>query len=255
MSGSALSGDLRSASWTSSGTSSTTSTARPRSPGWRSPAPEDLLDAPGTAGRPPRGTELKILGDDDRPVPRRRHRPDLRQELDALRGLHGRRREGHGRRDDVHGRRRPPRRRGAAVRRGPRRRHDRLGRRERVPAGGRGDARQAPEGGRGGGGRRRGREVGPGAEGVRGQEGRVEREGAQEARQGQPGRLQGAAGDRVPRRAAAQRGRQGAQARARGGGERAERYEIPPERLERWLERWAEQHGGIGARARPAPSA
>jgi acyl-CoA synthetase (AMP-forming)/AMP-acid ligase II len=31
--------------------------------------PRDLLDAPGTAGRAPRGTELKILGDDDRPVP------------------------------------------------------------------------------------------------------------------------------------------------------------------------------------------
>ena len=33
--------------------------------------PKDLLDAPGTAGRPPRGTELEILGDDDRPGPRR----------------------------------------------------------------------------------------------------------------------------------------------------------------------------------------
>jgi acyl-CoA synthetase (AMP-forming)/AMP-acid ligase II len=31
--------------------------------------PKDLRDAPGTAGRPPAGTELKILGDDDRPVP------------------------------------------------------------------------------------------------------------------------------------------------------------------------------------------
>jgi acyl-CoA synthetase (AMP-forming)/AMP-acid ligase II len=31
--------------------------------------PEDLRDAPGTAGRPPKGTELEILGDDDRPVP------------------------------------------------------------------------------------------------------------------------------------------------------------------------------------------
>ena len=30
--------------------------------------PKDLRDAPGTAGRPPRGTELEILGDDDRPV-------------------------------------------------------------------------------------------------------------------------------------------------------------------------------------------
>jgi acyl-CoA synthetase (AMP-forming)/AMP-acid ligase II len=30
--------------------------------------PKDLLEAPGTAGRPPRGTEVAILGDDDRPV-------------------------------------------------------------------------------------------------------------------------------------------------------------------------------------------
>jgi fatty-acyl-CoA synthase len=30
--------------------------------------PRDLRDAPGTAGRPPRGTELRILGDDDQPV-------------------------------------------------------------------------------------------------------------------------------------------------------------------------------------------
>src|SRR5688500_14419993 len=29
----------------------------------------DLPDAPGTAGRPPRNTEIAILGDDDRPVP------------------------------------------------------------------------------------------------------------------------------------------------------------------------------------------
>jgi len=31
--------------------------------------PKDLRDAPGTAGRAPRGTELEILGDDDRPLP------------------------------------------------------------------------------------------------------------------------------------------------------------------------------------------
>ena len=30
--------------------------------------PKDLREAPGTAGRPPSGTELAILGDDDRPV-------------------------------------------------------------------------------------------------------------------------------------------------------------------------------------------
>jgi acyl-CoA synthetase (AMP-forming)/AMP-acid ligase II len=32
-------------------------------------SPKDLREAPGTAGRPPRNTELEILGDDDRPVP------------------------------------------------------------------------------------------------------------------------------------------------------------------------------------------
>ncbi|MEA2310957.1 MAG: hypothetical protein QOE28_925, partial [Solirubrobacteraceae bacterium] len=32
-------------------------------------SPKDLRDAPGTAGRPPRGTEVKIFGDDDREVP------------------------------------------------------------------------------------------------------------------------------------------------------------------------------------------
>ena len=31
--------------------------------------PKDLREAPGTAGRPPAGTELAILGDDDRPLP------------------------------------------------------------------------------------------------------------------------------------------------------------------------------------------
>src|SRR5215218_9091508 len=31
--------------------------------------PEDLREAPGTAGRPPRNTELEILGDDNRPLP------------------------------------------------------------------------------------------------------------------------------------------------------------------------------------------
>jgi fatty-acyl-CoA synthase len=32
-------------------------------------SPKDLIEAPGTAGRPPRNTELNILGDDNRPVP------------------------------------------------------------------------------------------------------------------------------------------------------------------------------------------
>ena len=38
--------------------------------GWATIAtPEDMREAPGTAGRPPRGTEVRILGDDGEPVP------------------------------------------------------------------------------------------------------------------------------------------------------------------------------------------
>ena len=83
------------ASWTSSGTSSTTSTARPRWPGRRSPRPRDLRAAPGTAGRPPRGTVVKIYDEDGHELPQRRGRPHLRRQRDAVRGLHGRRLEGH----------------------------------------------------------------------------------------------------------------------------------------------------------------
>ena len=60
-SGSALAGrPRRRAGWTSSATRSTTSTARPRWPGRRSPRPADMRAAPGTAGRPPRGTVVKL---------------------------------------------------------------------------------------------------------------------------------------------------------------------------------------------------
>ena len=116
--------------------------------------PEDLRAAPGTAGRPPLGTVVKLLdenGPRGRPGPDRAH---LRGQRDGLRGLHRRRQQGGDRGADEHRRRGPPRRGRAPVRRRPRRRNDRQRRRERVPARGRGPARR-PRGRRGGGGDRR----------------------------------------------------------------------------------------------------
>ena len=55
--------------WTSSATTSTTSTGPPRSPTRRSPTPTDLREAPGSAGRPPYATVVKILDEHGRPVP------------------------------------------------------------------------------------------------------------------------------------------------------------------------------------------
>ena len=59
-----------SAGWTCSARTSTTSTARPRSRGRRSPRPADLRAAPGTAGRPPRGTVVKLYDEDGATVGR-----------------------------------------------------------------------------------------------------------------------------------------------------------------------------------------
>ncbi len=56
--------------------------------------PEDLRAAPGTAGRPPLGTVVKLLDAEGREVPRGRAGADLRRERDGLRGLHRRRRQG-----------------------------------------------------------------------------------------------------------------------------------------------------------------
>ena len=60
--------------WTSSATTSTTSTARPRSPTPPSPTPQDLREAPGTAGKPPHATIVQDLRR-GRPAGRRRARP------------------------------------------------------------------------------------------------------------------------------------------------------------------------------------
>ena len=76
--------------------------------------PEDLRAAPGTAGRPPRGTIVKLYDDDGREVakPGETGRIFVGND-DAVRGLHRRRRQGRDRRPDVHRRRRPLRRRRA----------------------------------------------------------------------------------------------------------------------------------------------
>ena len=129
--------------------------------------PEDLRAAPGTAGRPPMGTVVKLLDADGREVAAGRGRADLRRQRDDVRGLHRRWQQGDRQRPDEHRRRRALRRRRAAVRRRPRRRDDRQRRRERLSTRGRGPARR-PRVDRGGGGRRRSRRaVRPAPEGVR----------------------------------------------------------------------------------------
>ena len=72
--------------------------------------PEDMRAAPGTAGRPPRGTVIRIVDEDGNDVARGRDRPDLHRQPDGLRGLHRRRRQGAPRRPALLGRRRPLRR-------------------------------------------------------------------------------------------------------------------------------------------------
>ena len=77
--------------------------------------PEDLRAAPGTAGRPPIGTVVKLLDDAAAArCPPGRDRAHLRRQRDDVRRLHRRRRQGDRRRADEHRRRRPPRRRTAA---------------------------------------------------------------------------------------------------------------------------------------------
>ncbi len=62
---------------------------------WASIAtPDDLRAAPGTAGRPPLGTVVKLLDADGLEVPARRERADLRRQRDDVRRLHRRRWQG-----------------------------------------------------------------------------------------------------------------------------------------------------------------
>ena len=56
--------------------------------------PEDLRAAPGTAGRPPRGTVVRLYDEDGPRGAAGRGRADLRRQRDVLRGLHRRRRQG-----------------------------------------------------------------------------------------------------------------------------------------------------------------
>ena len=105
--------------------------------------PEDLRLAPGTAGKAPRGTIVRIYDDAGSARADGRDGADLRRQRDAVRGLHGRRRQGHDRRADELGRRRPSRPGGPPVHRRPRRRHDHLGRGERVSRRGGGLPRRA----------------------------------------------------------------------------------------------------------------
>ena len=103
--------------------------------------PEDLRAAPGTAGKPPRGTIVRLFDDDGNEVGEgETGRIFVGNDL-AFEGY-----TGGGNKDAIDGpallrRRRPLRRRRAPVHRRPRRRHDRLGRRERLPRRGRGPAR------------------------------------------------------------------------------------------------------------------
>ena len=54
--------------------------------------PEDLRAAPGTAGRPPLGTVVKLLDEEGREVAPGQTGQDLRRQRDDVRGLHRRRR-------------------------------------------------------------------------------------------------------------------------------------------------------------------
>ena len=184
--------------------------------------PDELRAVPGTAGRPPRGTIVKIIDADGREVPQgvtgRIFVANENQfegytgggNKEVIQGLMSSGDVGHfdangllfvdGRDDDM------------IISGG-----------ENVfPREGRGPARRPPRGARGRRARRARSGVRPAPAGVRraDREGRGVRGRPEEARPRPPRALQGAARDRVPRRAAAQPDRQGAQARAARAGDR-----------------------------------
>ena len=168
-------------------------------------------------GSPPMGTVVKLLDEQGREVARGAGRAHLRRQRDGLRGLHRRRRQGGRRRADEHRRRRPFRRGRPPVRRRARRRDDRLAAArtcsrarsrtcspttrasKRPPSSASPDERVRPA---------LKAFVVPrdGAE--------LERGDGQGVRQAEPRPLQGPARRGLPGGAAAQRDRQGAQARA-----------------------------------------
>ena len=137
------------AGWTTSATTSTTSTAPPRSPTPRSRRPRTCAGRPRRPATRRTATVVRIYDEDGHEVPPGDVGPHLRRQRPALRGLHRRRQQGHDRRADVDRRRGPLRRRRAPVRRRARRRDDRLRRRERLPQGGRGLPGRPRGGGRG----------------------------------------------------------------------------------------------------------
>ena len=143
---------------------------------WASIAtPADMRAAPGTAGKPPRGTVVKLYDEHGVEVPTgATGRIFVGNEM-LFEGYTGGGTQGRDRHADGHRRRRPLRRGRPPVRRGPRRRDDRVGRRERLPEGGRGPARP-PRGGR------RGRRAGRGGQGLRPAPARVRRARARQAR-------------------------------------------------------------------------
>ncbi len=181
--------------------------------------PVDMLEAPGTVGKPVPNTRVVLLDEQGRPVPTGEiGRIFVGSELmfdgytddsasrDMAEGMMTVGDLGH---MDSRG---PP------VRRCARGRHDRLRRGERVPGRGRGGAAPARRRQRGGRGRRRRRALRPAA-------GRLRRPGvrqrsvdrpARRVRAREPGALQGAARVPAARRAPAQRDRQGAETEAEG---------------------------------------
>ena len=80
----------------------TTCTARPRWRGSRSRSPSDLRAAPATAGRPPRGTILRLLDGDGEPVARRHAWSDLRGKRPPVFRLHRQGEQADHRRTDGH---------------------------------------------------------------------------------------------------------------------------------------------------------
>ena len=104
--------------------------------------PEDLRAAPGTAGRPPRGTTVRLFDENGQEVPQGEvGRIFVGNEM-SFEGYTGGGGKEVDRRPALQRRRRPHRRRRPPLHRRPRRRDDRLRRRERLPARGRGPARR-----------------------------------------------------------------------------------------------------------------
>ena len=119
--------------------------------------PEDMRAAPGTAGKSPRGTVVKLFDEKGVEVPPgETGRIFVGNEM-LFEGYTGGGSKDVDRRPDGHRRRGPDGRCRPPLRGGARRRDDRLRRREPVPAGGRGHARAPPGCGGGGRDRRRGR--------------------------------------------------------------------------------------------------